>query len=844
MTISQKLIKKLQSIKENKLTIEVIIPFLESLNYKKVEFNGGVYEEGKDIIMWEEDRFGDTKVSVAQVKHFKLSNKASGNDSLQTVINQLENCIKKPILFTDKIHYLPSKTILISTYPINTTTLKTRFSENTCIKDHDITIIDGDKLCDLLIKNRKDIVDSLLGIEINIPEKISPTLNNEILLRALGYNNKISINKIYTDINFNLGRRIPKILLKEKYDPIEQQFDLTLNQWNQFKSLCETISIEYKIDFLNCTLQEVDSSVDQTTYKKWQSSLQDKIKNHERKLIEVKKARNDLQEKARKRRVLDNQQYDNQALSDADELLKIAESKLSLLEKELSLANTHVQKLKVAKPSVIFNITIDGHKLSNQIIFKHNWLIDEINKINSESIVTKEVLRNFLKNTELLISTTELIFNNPFIVNCLKPKEDDIIEEESSPRLSIDIHKLFDTGMNFIVLGEAGAGKTTTLQMYASKQSQKDNKIPIWISLSRMIQYVNEIQNNKKSLDLTQCINIYLTKLGVPSGVDVLCELFKSNKTILLLDGLDEAIKPGPWLPAEIHRFSKLYNSNTQVIVSSRLSTKEVSEVGFFPITLLPFTNEQRNSFIKQWFSEIDNEVIYRRVANHLDINKEVADIVRNPLLTTTLCVLAENNLPLPRTEINLYNDRIKLLTGYYDNVKNIISRITITPHHLETLSMKLAFFLHTNNSREDTIESLTIIAINSMKNHLSRDQASMAVQELIDPCNILIPMTKNGQYGFGHLRYQEHLAAKEILSNRSIKLQILLKNQWWKGAFTIFSKLNDTIDWFIKELGKYELVTKNQDILCEIIAARPKHEQDALMAFLQKHIIAETGNI
>ncbi len=94
MSTPQKLLKKIQSISENKLTVELIIPLLEVLGYKKVEFNGGVYEDGKDIILWYDDRFENTKVSVAQVKHFKLSNKASGNDSLQTVVNQLENCIK------------------------------------------------------------------------------------------------------------------------------------------------------------------------------------------------------------------------------------------------------------------------------------------------------------------------------------------------------------------------------------------------------------------------------------------------------------------------------------------------------------------------------------------------------------------------------------------------------------------------------------------------------------------------------------------------------------------------------------------------------------------------------
>ncbi|OJZ08217.1 hypothetical protein [Sphingobacterium sp. 40-24] len=844
MSTPQKLLKKIQSISENKLTVELIIPLLEVLGYKKVEFNGGVYEDGKDIILWYDDRFENTKVSVAQVKHFKLSNKASGNDSLQTVVNQLENCIKKPILYTDKKKYLPTEIILISSYPINTNTLKTRFSEHETLKDHNIDIIDGNRLTKLLLKNCMDIVDNLLGIETNIPDKISPTLNNEILLKALGYNNKISIKAIYTDINFNLGKRTPRVLLNEKYDPIEHNYDLTLEQWREFRGICESLSAEYEVNFLNRSLEDINSSADLTIYNKWQDSLHRKEKNHKNKLAEVEDARLSLRIKEQNLKETKLKKQDKASIAEAKELVEIEKSKVQFLEKELSLASKQLETNKIAQPKVLYKITIDGYKLSQQIIKKHDWIITQINGLNSELNLSISELKNFLKKAETVISTTEVIFRNPLITNCLKSKEDDVIGEGEIPRLSIDIHKIFDTGLNFLVLGEAGAGKTTTLQMYAHNQSQLGSKMPIWISLSRMIQYVNEIQQDNEPLELIQCINIYLNKLGISTDVGLLEGLFKSKKTVLLLDGLDEAIKPGPWLPEEINRFSKIYNFNTQIIVSSRLSTKEINTISFFSITLMPFTTKQRNLFIRQWFSEINNDVIYRRITKHLEDNREVAEIVRNPLLTTTLCVLAENNLALPRTEINLYNDRIKLLTGYYDNVKNIVSRITITPHHLETLSSKLAFFLHSNNTREGTLENLISFAADAMKNHLSREQSTIAVHELIDPCNILIPMEKNGQYGFGHLRYQEHLAAKEILGNRSIKIQPLLKNQWWKGVFTIFSKLNDNIEWLIKDLGQQNLVNKNQEILFEIIAARPNHEQESLVDFVQKYLSAENGNL
>ncbi|MBD1421217.1 NACHT domain-containing protein [Sphingobacterium chuzhouense] len=849
MNTTKKLLKKIQSVQENKLTRDVIIPLLETLGYKKVEFNGGVYEEGKDIIMWDEDRFGEIKVSVAQVKHFKLSSKASGNDSLQTVVNQLENCIKKPILNVNKKTYRPSEIILISTYPISTNTLRTRFSEHVSLKDHSIIIIDGYKLCSQIIKNRQDIVNDLLGIETNIPAKILATLNNKILLKALGYNNKISIKSIYTDINFNLGKRVPRILLVEKYDPISHKYDITLEKWLEFKRLCKSITKEYQVNFLNKPVSEIDSASDLTTYNKWRDSIQAIEIYRDKKMKKLNVAKDELQRKEqelqkieRKRR---NYGVDDILFLDASELVDEAKSTVSVLEKELLLANKKLDDTRIAKPSVLYTITIDGKKISQQIIEKRKWILTEIDRINNEPVVDTIKLKTFIKKAGILISTTELLFKNPLIANCLKTEEMAFTEAKNeTPRISIDVHNVFDTGLNFIVMGDAGAGKTTTLQMYAINVSQKDDKMPIWISLSRLIQYVIEEQGDNRPLDLTQSVKIYLNKLGITINKDDLAEMFKSTKTVLLLDGLDEAIKPGPWLVTEIQSFVKQYRSKVQVILSSRLSTKEFSLQEFFPITLMPFTQGQRDHFIKQWFDESKNDTIYQRVTQHLMENNEVAEIVRNPLLTTTLCVLAENNLPLPRTEINLYNNRINLLTGYYDNVKNITSRTTITPQNLETLASKLAFFLHSNSTRESDIENLTEYAIKAMKNHLGKEQSTIALQELIDPCNILIPMSKTGQYGFGHLRYQEHLAAKEILNNRSIKIPALMRNLWWKGVFIIFSKLNDNIEWLIKDLGKEDLVNKNQEVLLEMINARPKYEHQPLEAFLQKYIIAETDRI
>ena len=73
MEVVNKILNKIQKENENKVTNTVIIPLLNKLGFNKVEFFGGQSEAGKDIIIWEEDRFGEITLRLAQVKHFKFS---------------------------------------------------------------------------------------------------------------------------------------------------------------------------------------------------------------------------------------------------------------------------------------------------------------------------------------------------------------------------------------------------------------------------------------------------------------------------------------------------------------------------------------------------------------------------------------------------------------------------------------------------------------------------------------------------------------------------------------------------------------------------------------------------
>src|ERR1019366_7441054 len=89
---------------------------------------------------------------------------------------------------------------------------------------------------------------------------------------------------------------------------------------------------------------------------------------------------------------------------------------------------------------------------------------------------------------------------------------------------------------------------------------------------------------------------------------------------------------------------------------------------------------------------------------------------VINPLLRSLIqkravCVLAKNEISLPEREIQLYKERTRLLFGDYDFHKEA-KRVESRSDLLSKVALKLAFYLHSHNLREETLDDLKAEAV------------------------------------------------------------------------------------------------------------------------------------
>jgi hypothetical protein len=476
--------------------------------------------------------------------------------------------------------------------------------------------------------------------------------------------------------------------------------------------------------------------------------------------------------------------------------------------------------IKEKLESGTLRIRVTGNALSVEINKKRDDLRGVIRDFNKK-VPSVIKLREFLSQCQSLFEQTDRLLSHTVIRQILGIHEDKIHLNNEQYRLCLPTSLLFSTGVNLAILGEAGAGKTTALKMYAHELIQKvDRSFPVFIPLVRLAKFLSPSTPTEVSLDdakFVDSIVAYLRSRGVGISRNELENRLQQKGTVLLFDGVDEAIKEAPHILGLIARIAEQF-PNAQVLTSSRVSGTYLNDIPFLGITLLPFTPSQRRSFVTRWF-EGKSPQQSNFILTHLDKNPDLAQLVANPLLTTILCVLHENGAPLPDNEVRLYDERMRLLLGHYDQHRDI-RRLTTRRDDLRALAEELGFWLHSNNRRYASRESLYHVSKEFLCPRLSPDQATQVCAELIDPCNILVPMTNAGDFGFGHMRYQEFLAACHLKSDRSIDLRSLMESDQWRDALVLFSRMNPSIDWIIRfaDVTKFHgRVKKTLDAMIEV---------------------------
>lgn len=768
---TRKLLSRLQEIPEQELTSNLLIPLFHALRYERVDYHGGQNEGGKDIICWGKDEFDDIELAVAQVKKYKPTARAADKQSFGGIVTQLQQAAEKKVPHLDGQQYWPSKLFFITPFVIDTRALQTRFEAYEALKPRRVKIIDGIILVSLLKKHVSHRLKEYTESTYLNQEYLLTHLNNNDLLNALNTDTKSDSNMVYCDLEFGVGKITSKAFFSLSFIPCKNDYKVSQEDWNNFKARCSLAEKEFDISLVSPSYDEIEQ-----TY----------------------------------------------------------ERALALYSKAIRSKN---RKLKETINEPVYKFKFDGAPLANALKHAQDTIKKEANYL-LENKHNRMNLKEYLEKCSGLFRNIDTILTDKNIANAVGlQSEQKYCSVDTMPKFNISIHSVFDTGLDIAVFAEAGAGKTTSLQVYAKRQLENlsETELYLFIPLSKSITALEKRINKNQKIAAVDNIELamayYLQSIGIDVAPSNFVQELNTKKTIFLLDGLDEAIKRASWLFEAIEGLKQRY-PKSQIIVTSRTSEEYLKKVPFLGITLLPFTDEQRTYFIQSWFKE-KNAHKANSIIAHLGKHNKLADIIRNPLLATIMCVLAEHDVPFPSNEVRLYEERMRLLLGHYDRYKQVV-RIKSQKHDLDIVARKIAYFLHRSGIRYADPERIKKWAIEEFDGLLNKQTVELAVQELIEHCNVLVPMTDDGQLGFGHLRYQEYLAACELSYNRGISVLPLLRQNWWRGALVLFAQMTDDIEFLINEVVLNSRMSDVYETLDAMLAVRGKKEKNNLRKLIR----------
>ena len=426
---------------------------------------------------------------------------------------------------------------------------------------------------------------------------------------------------------------------------------------------------------------------------------------------------------------------------------------------QLSLSLVCAQHDLFVLPTVgppMVSVTANGTSLAEKLKERRKQLEDEIATINMGCNSAR--LRTFLEAAQTFFNICDRLFQCQVVVSLLRKQRPQkecahaTYRASHRFRLSVSVQDMISAGANLLVLGEAGSGKTTSLMFYAIELSTKagsagdpkSGKQCLFVPLGRLTsEWTSRRMHDGRDVTLDSGIVAYLNAIEIPISLEELRGFLSTEGTVLLLDGIDEAIKHMPGIIEEIAGIAERYKG-LQVVTSSRMAGEYVERIPFLAVTLLPFTNNQRQRFFEAWFRtrEVGTlrespETYVQRLHDHLQNNRELARVARSPLLATVLCVLAEHDVPLPESENRLYAERMRLATGALDAHRGTPNRLTCRPDELLAVSRAAAFELHLQGRRDEYLEVLVGSAVERLRGRVSHERCRRAIAELVDPCMV-----------------------------------------------------------------------------------------------------------
>jgi len=363
-------------------------------------------------------------------------------------------------------------------------------------------------------------------------------------------------------------------------------------------------------------------------------------------------------------------------------------------------------------------------------------------------------------------------------------KKSNLTSQSVKEKEYYDSSYLLETNYPCVLIGEAGAGKSTIVRnliLNAIQNPEAIIYIPVLIELAKLAENeISEKQTEKYIID-----ELGLRKFGL-NLTDLFDEskIMSARKLLLVFDGMDEvaSIEQLEKIIKTIEQFLGAYK-NTKLIFTSRPSCEKIKvgsdflidgqKVRKYNIEKLSdnMRKEQINRIIIATSSELNIDKFWDDLVDLEKNNPQMIDMTKNPLLLSLIFSTYQGNSADDPSRGNFPKNKIEL----YDKAVYLIiqkrSRIELLPSELrpiiETLLGRIALTLYEETIKNDSKGIDRILLVN-----IENDIAL----ELKMSCFIPVALAKNfmefirdhsifTNNKFIHESFKEYFAAKYLFN-------------------------------------------------------------------------------
>ena len=374
-----------------------------------------------------------------------------------------------------------------------------------------------------------------------------------------------------------------------------------------------------------------------------------------------------------------------------------------------------------------------------------------------------------------------------------------------------------------LLLGDAGAGKTTELENLAYQFVDDTKTLPLFLRLKEF--------SSRTSLE--KFIELCLsgpTQAGYweePYLASNLSDFLNSGKLLMLFDALNEMPYAGFHnkvidLRNYIDKWSKKGN---RFVVSCRIQDFENALIGnnledLKPIELLPLNDSQVQAFIGKEFPEkIDREQLNKEI-----IKSGLEEMRRNPYLLT---IMMDNFIESGRVG----NNRVDLMSRFTQTLfswaeENTIESKWIQTETLDTFLSMLAYEMGEHVGFGATTNTRFIKS--KIKKHISYSpifskQFTNIEQMIIlgAKANILKKSTDFSTISFHHQLLQEYFASKHIANSKSLEaiqrlLDVHLSDDRWRETILLLANSFEQPELFFEafRMSIFNLISHEKELV------------------------------